>query len=206
MNSARTHATDVQAAVGAPVIHPIAPPVNLQWGVAQMAGEPVKESTKALGELDGLFHDAQAYHAMDPAKEIYRVRWWSPVAPGTPGGLFWGVTILQPGTVGDEFFMTHGHIHADRTRAEYYAAAAGRGLLVLMDDSRKTWCEEMSPGSIHYIDGRFAHRVVNIGSEPLMFWACWGSDAGYDYGTIRELGFGARVLQRNGHAVVVPQE
>jgi glucose-6-phosphate isomerase len=100
--------------------------------------------------------------------------------------------------------MTHGHFHADRTRAEYYATAAGHGMLMRMDDERKTWGEEMSPGSLHYISGQHAHRVVNTGDVPLIFWACWGSDAGYDYGSIREHGFGARVLQRSGKPAVVP--
>lgn len=180
--------------------------MKLRWNSGQLTGEPVQESVKKLGELEGLFGDAQAYQAMDPETAIYRVRWWPSVAAGTEGGLFWGITVLEPGKVGDEFFMTHGHFHADRTRAEYYATASGRGLLMLMDDQRTTWCEEMSPGSLHYINGQFAHRVVNIGQEPLIFWACWGSDAGYDYGSIRDRGFGLRILDQNGKAAMVPQQ
>ena len=115
----------------------------------------------------------------------------------------WGVTVLQPGKVGDEYFMTHGHFHADRTRAEYYATVAGKGILLRMDDQRKTWGEEMSPGSLHYLNGQHAHRVVNVSDEPLVFWACWGSDAGYDYGTIRDCGFGSRVVEKGGQPVIV---
>jgi glucose-6-phosphate isomerase len=150
--------------------------------------------------------DDTALDAMNAQREVYRVRWWPTVAAGEPGGLFWGVTIVQPGKVGEEYFMTHGHFHADRTRAEYYATASGRGVLVRMDDQRKTWGEEMSPGSLHYINGRHAHRVVNTGDEPFIFWACWGSDAGYDYGSIREHGFGANLVERGGKPVLVPHE
>jgi glucose-6-phosphate isomerase, archaeal len=143
---------------------------------------------------------------MDPNREIYRVRWWSPVSPGTEGGLFWGVTTLKPGKVGDEYFMTHGHFHANSTRAEFYATVSGTGMLIRMDASRRTWGERMSSGSLHYIRGTEAHRVANIGSEPLVFWACWGSDAGYDYGIIAERGFGARLVERDGQPVFVLAE
>jgi glucose-6-phosphate isomerase len=177
--------------------------VSVAWDTGSMSGAPVQESAKSLGELKGLFLDGAAQQRMDPQMEIYRVRWWPAVPAGEPGGLFWGVTILQPGKVGDEYFMTHGHFHADRTRAEYYATASGHGMVVRMDVQRATWGEEMSSGSLHYISGNCAHRVVNTGNKPLIFWACWGSDAGYDYASIREHGFGARVLERDGKAVVV---
>ncbi|HZZ39296.1 MAG TPA: glucose-6-phosphate isomerase family protein [Acidobacteriaceae bacterium] len=181
-------------------------PVHLEWLTGGLRGAPVQESTKKLGEMKGLFHDEAAFARIDPATVVYQVRWWSPVPAGEEGGLFWGVTLLQPGRVGDEYFLTHGHFHANRTRAEYYATAAGNGLLIRMDDTRRTWAEEMGPGTLHAISGQHAHRVVNIGSEPLIFWACWGSDAGYDYKTIRERGFGARIVERNGQAVMVSHE
>jgi glucose-6-phosphate isomerase len=171
-----------------------------------MSGEPVGESAKTLGELKGIFLDEAARARMDAGTEVYRVRWWKPVEQGEEGGLFWGVTILQPGKVGEEYFMTHGHVHANRTRAEYYATVSGTGLLVRMDEQRKSWAEEMAPGGLHYIRGHHAHRVVNVGNGPLIFWACWGSDAGYDYATIRESGFGVRVLERGGRPAIVPNE
>jgi glucose-6-phosphate isomerase len=180
--------------------------VSLQWSKGFMSGSPVQESAKKLAELNGIFLDEAARRRMDPDQEVYRVRWWSPVPPGDEGGLFWGVTILQPGKVGSEYFMTHGHFHANRTRAEYYATVAGKGLLLRMDERRLTWGEEMTPGSLYYIRGQHAHRVVNVGDEPLIFWACWGSDAGYEYDAIRKLGFGARVMERDGRAVTEANE
>jgi glucose-6-phosphate isomerase len=180
--------------------------VSVDWAKGAMQGSPVQEQVKTMGELRGIFRDESAWSAMDSQCEVYRVRWWSPVPAGEEGGLFWGVTILQPGKVGDEYFMTHGHFHADRTRAEYYAAVAGTGILVRMEEERRTWGEAMSPGTLHYIQGQHAHRVVNVGSEPLIFWACWGSDAGYDYSTIRQHGFGASVVERKGQPVIVAHE
>jgi glucose-6-phosphate isomerase len=108
--------------------------------------------------------------------------------------------------VGDEYFMTHGHSHANRSRAEYYTPVSGKGLLIRMNEQRLTWAEEMTPGSLHYLRGEHAHRVVNTGKEPLVFWACWCSDAGYDYGAIRERGFGARVMERDGKPAIIKYE
>jgi glucose-6-phosphate isomerase len=106
--------------------------------------------------------------------------------------------------VGDEYFMTHGHYHLKRDRGEYYGVIGGKGILVLMDEDRATRTEAMVPGSLHYIAGGNAHRVVNSGHEPLLFWACWPSDAGHDYASIKTQGFGARVLHRHGGPVVIP--
>lgn len=185
---------------------PEAAPVTLEWLSGGMSGAPVQESAKKLGDLNGIFSDAAALALLDPETEVYRVRWWAPVQAGDEGGLFWGVTILQPGKVGGEYFMTHGHFHANRTRAEFYTPVRGKGMLVRMDEQRRTWGEAMAPGTLHAINGHHAHRVVNVGDEPLTFWACWGSDAGYDYATIRERGFGARVVERDGRPAVVPNE
>jgi glucose-6-phosphate isomerase len=171
-----------------------------------MCGASVLESVKRVGDLKGIFRDDAAWQDMNPQREVYRVRWWAPVAQGDEGGLFWGVTILQPGRVGDEYFMTHGHFHANRTRAEFYATVAGTGTLLHMDADRRTWGEHMAPGRLHYIRGEHAHRVVNVGDEPLIFWACWGSDAGYDYGTIQQYGFGASVIERMGKPAILPHE
>jgi len=180
--------------------------VGIEWLAGRMSGSPVQESAKRLADLDGIFQDAAAYRRMDQQQEIYRVRWWPAAAAGEEGGLIWGVTILQPGKVGGEYFMTHGHFHANRTRAEYYTVVQGAGLLMRMDEQRTTWGEAMAPGTLHYIQGRHAHRVVNVGEEPLIFWACWGSDAGYDYATIRERGFGARVIEQDGRPKLVSYE
>lgn len=184
----------------------VSPPVSLDWPHGGMAGESVRESSKKLGDLTNIFHDGAAYARLDPNSEIYRVRSWMPVSAGTEGGLFWGVTALHPGKVGDEYFMTHGHFHANPTRAEYYATVSGSGVLIRMDAERRTWGEAMAPGTLHYIRGEHAHRVANTGNEPLVFWACWGSDAGYDYGTIAERGFGARLVERDGQPVFVSGE
>jgi glucose-6-phosphate isomerase len=178
--------------------------LRVDWPTGRL--EPATDllhSTKLLGQLAGTFSDTSAWRAMDPETVVYRVQAWCPLAEGTEGAQFWGNTVVEPGQVGSEYFMTHGHFHAKRERTEYYATVAGEGALILMDETRKTWMEPMSPGSLHFIAPRIAHRVANTGSKPLHFVACWPSDAGHDYEAVRQHGFGARLWKVNGKPLLI---
>jgi len=176
---------------------------RVEWSTGALHGPEVRQSRKTLGEIKDLFHDRAAADKMPPDTLIYRVQWWSPVPESTEGGLSWGNTVIEPGRVGSEYFMTHGHFHHKTDRTEFYSTILGAGALILMNEARKTWIEEMTPGSLHHIPPRTAHRVANTGSTPLHFVACWPSDAGYDYDEIKKNGFGARLLAENGSPALV---
>ena len=102
---------------------------------------------------------------------IYEVESYFPVAHNTEGGLFYGITYIHPGVVGNEYFMTKGHFHKIRNRGEFYCTLKGEGMLILMDEERNTWAEKMYPGSIHYIKANTAHRTANTGDTILSFSA-----------------------------------
>lgn len=179
--------------------------ISVDWTNGALTGDGVSDSGKSLGEIRSIFHDRDSAGRMPADLEIYRVQSYTPVAAGTEGGLYLARTILQPGKVGNEYFMTRGHFHHLRNRGEYYLTFHGAGALLLMDEGRTTRCEKMSPGSVHYIPGSTAHRVANVGDVPLVFSACLPSDAGYDYETIERDGFSARMFELNGEPVLVPQ-
>jgi glucose-6-phosphate isomerase len=162
----------------------------------------VMRSEKRLRDMAGAFHDASAWQAMDPEMIVYSVEWQEMVKQGVEGGLFWGSTTIHPGRVGEEYFMTRGHFHAKRDRGEYYTTVKGTGMLILMDEDRRARTEPMSSGSLHYIPGHTAHRTVNTGDSPLIFWACWPSDAGHDYAIIEKESFSIRIFERNGEPCV----
>lgn len=173
----------------------------MAWPAGNLRGETVNASRKTFGTVRNLYLQGSE-SALGDELVLYTVEW---IAPGglTEGSLLWGCTHLNAGMVGNEYFMTHGHYHAIPSRAEYYFAVSGSGLLLRMERGGRTWAEEMITGSVHYIDGHHAHRVVNTGREPLIFWACWPGDAGYDYASIAESGFGLRVIERNGAPVLI---
>lgn len=179
--------------------------ITMDWSNGRFHGENLGNSRRTLGELAGFFGDQAAFAQMRPDTLVYEVQSYEPLEEGADGGLFWGNSTLYPGTVGDEYFMTKGHFHHIRNRGEFYVTCRGSGALLLMEEGGPTVSETMSRGSVHYIPGGHAHRVANTGSEPLVFIACWPSDAGYDYSTIERKGFSARLLRRNGVPTLVPQ-
>jgi glucose-6-phosphate isomerase len=178
--------------------------MQMDWTSGQLlATASVLESVKTLAQLQGIFANEDAWQKMAPETVVYRVQAWCPVPGGTEGAQFWGSTVVEPGRVDSEYFMTHGHFHQKRDRTEYYGTTQGEGALILMTEDRETRMEPMSPGSLHFIPPNTAHRVANTGDVPLRFVACWPSDAGHDYESIRELGFGARLLSVNGRPTLV---
>jgi glucose-6-phosphate isomerase len=170
---------------------------------ANLSGKDIVHQKKRLSDLRGMFDDVVAFEKMNGDQVIYEVDALLPVQNDTIGGLFFGITHLHPGNVGDEYFMTKGHFHAVENRAEFYWGIEGEGLLLLMNKNRYTWAEMMSPGSLHYIPGFTAHRVVNTGNKVLAFGACWPSDAGYNYESIATEGFSRRVKKSNKNIPVL---
>ena len=159
----------------------------------------IRKSSKTLADLPGIFQDRAAYEKMPSRTLLYEVDSYSPVGPDTPGGLYFGITRIYPGKVGNEYFMTKGHFHARIDRGEYYRGLGGEGVLILMDRNRRTWGEKIFPGSLHYIPGGTAHRVANTGNAVLSFAACWPSDAGHNYQEILEQGFSASLQCVDGY-------
>lgn len=172
----------------------------------EISGDNVKSSIRTLGDLQGVFRDEPARQSMDQNTCVYRVQALYPVSEGQEGGLFWGTTFLEPGLVGDEYFMTKGHYHANRNRGEFYLTLQGNGALILMDEQRRTVFEPMRPGTLHYVQAHTAHRVANTGQSMLAFLACWPSDAGHDYATIAGEGFSARLRRVEGVPTLVEEK
>jgi glucose-6-phosphate isomerase, archaeal len=167
-----------------------------------LTGPHVVTSRKKVVDLQGVFLNDVARAAFAPEAIAYEVQMHAAVPDNTEGGLFFGISHLNPGTVDNEFFMTRGHYHSKSDRGEYYWGIEGFGLLLLMTRDRAYRTEEVRPGSLHYIPGHTAHRLINTGPVRLSVGACWPSDAGHDYDSIARDGFSARVFSRNGQVVI----
>lgn len=156
-------------------------------------------SERRLGEMAGLFQAD-----VDPASRelVYRVR--TIPAPERANELLCATTVIEPGDVDGEPYMTAGHFHAVRDRAEVYVGFAGDGLVVLADARGRWRCEPLRSASAVYIPGGWAHRTVNTGAERLVFLSTWIADAGHDYEVIRTHGFPIAVMRRGGRAEPVP--
>jgi glucose-6-phosphate isomerase len=115
--------------------------------------------------------------------------------PEEVGHLICCTTVLHPGAVGDEYFMTKGHYHSVRETGEVYLGLSGHGYLLLMTEEGGHSASPMSPGTVAYVPPYWAHRTVNTGAEPFVFFAVYPGQAGHDYGTIEQSGFAERVLR-----------
>lgn len=154
---------------------------------------------RRLSDMRDLFLDGSAEPG-DPL--IYRVS-GIPVPP-TNANILSSTTVIEPGTIGREYFMTKGHFHEARDRAEVYVGFAGEGRLVLATEEGRHAVEPIGPGTVSYVPGGWGHRSVNVGEEPLVFFAAYVGDAGHDYTTVEERGFPVIVVRGDEGPEVVP--
>ena len=166
---------------------------------ALLTGEGVVEYEKYIKDYAG------AYMHADVAKDMnvlaYKVQSFS---GNGDQALNWGVTNMEPVTVNGEYNITRGHFHLDRNQPEFYLCAAGEGYLIKWDGQDEVILERMTRGSLHWIEGKYAHRMVNTGKTTLRSLACWPKSAGHDYKAIEDQGFPVRLFDDNGEVKVVP--
>ena len=166
-----------------------------------ITGTAVKMGTKRLRDIVGAY--SEAGEAEDLDRVMYEVYSFENGDPARAGNLNWGLTVMYPELVGEECNFTRGHVHADRSCAEIYFGLAGQGLLLFMDQDGGTWAEKVCRGSLHYIDGRWAHRLVNTGDGVLQVGACWPVTAGHDYQWVEDHPFPVRVFKKNGEIICI---
>ena len=158
---------------------------------------------RRLSAMQGQYLDEQAYAAMlsqDPVLyEVYEIK-----RPESAGELMHGLSIVHPGKVGDECFMTKGHFHTVLDTAEVYYCIKGEGAMVMETPEGEWSVEELRPGRVLYVPPRWAHRSVNTGQhEDLVTFFIYPGNAGHDYGTIEQQGFRKLIVKRDGRAQIV---
>lgn len=173
---------DQQPAIDQPVRLGIQPDGDMTGGS--------RRYDKFLGELAGLYQDEQAYEALleqrGPDALMYYVH--DQRYQEGPGALIVGTSILLPGTIGDEYAMTRGHLHAVSDRAELYHCLSGHGIMLLDTVDGRTEAVELTAGQAVNVPGEWIHRSVNVGDEPFVTLFCYAADAGQDYGIIADAG------------------
>ena len=149
-----------------------------------------KHLVRKLSSLKGQFVDQAAYQKMLTEEDqlVYEV--YEITRPEIAGELLMGISIVHPGKVGDEFFMTKGHFHTVVDTAEVYYCLRGEGYMVMETPEGDTHVSPLSPGSVLYVPPCWAHRSVCSGrQEVLATFFVYPGNAGHDYATIEEFGF-----------------
>ncbi|MET1006501.1 MAG: glucose-6-phosphate isomerase family protein [Propionibacteriaceae bacterium] len=166
------------------------PPVSLTLlpEAGRLAGSNGRYE-KFLPDLQGLYRDDAAFQRLladDDGSPAYWVE--SSQTEDGPGGLITGMSVLEPGRVGEEFFMTRGHLHAIADRSELYLGLSGHGVMLLETVDGESNVVEVHPGQAVYVPGHWVHRSINVGTERFVTLFCYAGDAGQDYSIIERAG------------------
>lgn len=173
---------------------------DLTTGFSKLA-----ETTKrSLSQMKNMFYDQKAVHKILESGDPVIYEFYELGCPERAGDLAFGTTILYPGKIGGEYFMTKGHFHTKLETAEVYYTLNGKGYMVMEDPEGDTIEVPLLKGQAVYVPRRYAHRSVNIGNEPLVLFYTFQADAGHDYGTIETKGYHKMVVEKNGCATIVP--
>jgi glucose-6-phosphate isomerase len=188
-------------ATPSPPLTPFAVELDLEQGLMAQAKHHL---VRRASDMRGYYTDAAALERLvleshDPIHyEVFEV----PV-PEEPGHLMYCISTLQPGLVGEEFFMTKGHYHSVAETAEIYLCLRGEGCMVMKTCEGRSAVEPMRRGRLVYVPPFWAHRSVNTGaSEPLVSFCVYPAEAGHNYGDIAKEGFPKRLYFRGGRCVI----
>ena len=180
------------------------PTLSFDFDPATAVISAFEGSNRWLSQLDDCFADELAYQAMLSQRDQVIYGLTSIDMASGEGQLHYGLGILQPGKVGSEYFMTRGHLHAWRPAAEVYICLRGQGMMILEHETEAAVSVlPFSANSVIYVPGYTAHRTVNVGNQPLVYWGVLSSEAGHDYEAIRQRNFSQVVIQLDGKPCAV---
>lgn len=178
------------------IIQPFKTEIDFESGVFSPERNII---TRKLSNMNTMYADTDAAAKIlddegDPI--IYEVHVVE--LPEEEGQILHCTTKIYPGKIGDEYHMTKGHYHSRREQGEVYVGLAGDGYLVMQTESGETSTIPMKAGTAAYVPPYWAHRTVNVGTEPFVFFAAWAGEAGHDYSTIERDGFRKLLVEKDG--------
>ena len=182
----------------------VRPPKGVQefTGGCELSGQNAVRREKHFSELGGVYKQPEGLKEHDPNGIAYWVVNQNYHRQDfVMGNLQWGTTYINPFTVRGECAMTHGHYHIDPNCDEYYYGLSGSGFLLFWDGGDDFYAEQVFPGSLHYISGRYAHRIINSGDSVLAVAACSLPATKQDHARIEREPFPWRCFKRDGEIV-----
>jgi len=161
-------------------------------------------TVRTLSAMKGQYADEQSYLALLAQADVVVYEFYEISRPRAVGELRHGVSIVHPGKVGDEYFMTKGHFHDILETAEVYYCLHGAGMMVMETPEGDSSVKELSRGQALYVPPRWAHRLVNTGqTEDLVTFFVYPAQTGHDYGTIEQQGFCKLVVEQDNRPTIV---
>jgi glucose-6-phosphate isomerase, archaeal len=182
-------------------IKPFAYKVDL---INETISNPDTHITRKLSSMKGQYADAGSFEKMILIEDSLLYEVYEKLVPEIDGELLQGMSIVHPGKVGREYFMTKGHFHSILYTAEFYYCIKGHGYM-MMENPEGDWAaEELLPGTVLYVPGGWAHRSINIeADEDLVTIFVYPANAGHDYAAIETRGFRKLIFEENGKPKII---
>jgi len=165
--------------------------------------KPDNHVHRNLSSMKGQYFDQEAYDRMLQREDTLVYEVYEKLVPEIPGELIQGLSIVHPGKVGNEYFMTKGHYHSVLGTGELYYCLQGHGYMMMETHEGEWAAEELIPNRAVYVPGRWAHRSINIGDVDLIMLFVYPAIAGHDYGTIERKSFREMVINQDGKTVIL---
>lgn len=157
-----------------------------------------------LSKMKGMYADDEICNKLIEEENPIVYEFYELGMPEKPTDLAFGTTMLYPGKIGAEYFMTKGHFHEILDTAEVYYCIRGHGYLLMEDPKGNVEFQEFTPGVAIYVPPDFAHRSINVSPhEPLITFFAFRGDAGHDYKTIETKGFRKLMIEQDGVPILI---
>lgn len=164
----------------------------------------VKPIQRRISDMAAQFSDRKAAQALIDGGDPLLYEFYGLDLPEHDSGILqFGTTILYPGKVGAEYYMTKGHFHTILDTSEIYYGLSGHGMMLMETPEGEVEYKKVAPGEALYVPGRWAHRSINTGDEPLVMFFVYRADAGHDYGTIEQKGYRKIAVERGGKPILL---
>jgi len=183
-----------------PLYQPFAAVLDLSEGTML---DFTRHTVRKASAMGGHYQDARALQALIDAGDPVHYEVFEKPVPETYGHLMFCISSLQPGLVGNEYFMTKGHYHSVLETGEIYLCLRGSGLMLMKTKDGQFTSQVMEKGRMVYVPPSWAHRSVNTGTEPLVSFCVYNAEAGHNYGDIETEGFVKRVMNNFGTVALV---
>jgi glucose-6-phosphate isomerase len=165
--------------------------------------EDMLSSKRRASNMKGMYLDSEAERKVIEDGDPLLYEFYEMGAPSESGDIASGTSILYPGKIGNEYYMTAGHFHTILETAEVYYCLSGNGYMLVENKSGDTHAYPLSPGRMVYVPKGYAHRSINTGSVPMVTFFAFRGDAGHDYGSIKEKGFRKLIIEKDGKPEII---
>lgn len=156
-----------------------------------------------LSQMKNMYQDQEAVEEILKHEDPLIYEFYELGCPERAGDLAFGTTMIHPGKIGNEYYMTKGHFHQIVDTAEVYYTLKGEGYMMLENLDGDWRVERMEKGKALYVPRGYAHRTINTGDEVLTAFYVFDADAGHDYGPIETKGYRHIVCEINGEVTVL---